>query len=66
MTIVMVRDDCTDKRTLGTMVFPDDQFVVQTLEDPVREVKIDHETAIPSGTYEIIVDFSNPSAVCFS
>ena len=55
MTIYMVRDDCTDKRTLGTMVFPDDQFVVQTLEDPVREVKIDHETAIPSGTYRVSI-----------
>jgi hypothetical protein len=46
-------------------------YFCDTLEDPVRErikdngfywkpeFKIDHETAIPSGTYEIIVDFSN-------
>jgi hypothetical protein len=47
-------------------------YFCDTLEDAVRErindehnfywkpeFKIDHETAIPSGTYEIIVDFSN-------
>lgn len=46
-------------------------YFCDTLEDPVRErindegqfywkgsFKIDHETAIPSGTYEVIVDFS--------
>lgn len=46
-------------------------YFCDTLEDAVREriqdssfywntaFKIDHETAIPSGTYEIVVDFSN-------
>ncbi len=52
----MVRDDCTEFRTLGTMTFPDG-FVVQTLEDPVRPagVKVMGDTAIPSGTYKISI-----------
>jgi len=52
----MVRDDCTETRTLGTMTFPD-SFVVQTLEDPVRPagVKVMGDTAIPSGTYKITI-----------
>jgi hypothetical protein len=56
MTIYMVRDDCTDKRTLGTMVFPDG-YVCQTLEDPVRPagVKVMGNTAIPSGTLQVTI-----------
>ena len=52
----MVRDDCTDSRTLGTMTF-DDGFVCQTLEDPVRPdgVKLLGDTAIPSGTYRVTI-----------
>ena len=56
MTIVMVRDDCTEQRTLGTMVFPDG-YVCQTLEDPVRPagVKVMGDTAIPSGTFQVTI-----------
>jgi hypothetical protein len=56
MTIYMVRDDCTDKRTLGTMTFPDG-YVCQTLEDPVRPegVKVQGDTAIGSGTYRVTI-----------
>ena len=52
----MVRDDCTDSRTLGTMTF-DDGYVCQTLEDPVRPdgVKLIGDTAIPSGTYRVTI-----------
>ncbi len=59
MTIYMVRDDCTEKRTLGTMTFPDG-FVCQTLEDPVRPsgVKIAGDTAIASGTYRVSITMS--------
>ena len=56
MTIYMVRDDCTEKRTLGTMTFPDG-FICQTLEDPVRPagVKVMGDTAIPSGTFQVTI-----------
>jgi hypothetical protein len=56
MTIYMVRDDCTDSRTLGTMTF-EDGYVCQTLEDPVRPegVKLLGDTAIPSGTYRVTI-----------
>ena len=56
MTIYMVRDDCTDTRTLGTMVFPD-AYMCHTLEDPVRPagVKIPGDTAIPGGTYNVTI-----------
>jgi hypothetical protein len=55
MTIYMVRDDCTEKRTLGTMTFPDG-FICQTLEDPVRAgVKVMGDTAIPSGTFQVTI-----------
>ena len=57
MTIFMVRDDCTETRSLGTMTF-DDGFVCHTLEDPVRDVKIAGETAIPSGTYRVTITMS--------
>lgn len=59
MNIVLVRDDCTDTRTLGTMTFHDG-YVCQTLEDPVRPagVKIAHETAIPNGTYPVTITMS--------
>ena len=59
MKIVLTRDDCTDKRTLGTMLFPDG-YVCQTLEDPVRPsgVKIAGDTAIPSGIYPVTITMS--------
>jgi hypothetical protein len=59
VNIVLIRDDCTDTRTLGTMTFPDG-FVCQTLEDPVRPAgaKIAHETAIPYGTYGVTITMS--------
>ena len=59
MNILVVRDDCNDRRTFGTMTFPDG-LVVQTLEDVVRPagVKVVHETAIEPGTYPVTVTMS--------
>jgi hypothetical protein len=51
----MVRDDCTESRTLGTMTFPEDGFVCHTLEDPVRLEKVMGDTAIGSGTYRVTI-----------
>lgn len=43
--------------TLGEL-FYQDEHIAYTLEDKVRPVKIKHETAIPAGTYQVII---NPS-----
>jgi len=59
MNIIVVRDDGNDRRTFGTMTFPDG-YVCQTLEDVVRPsgVKVVHETAIEPGTYPVTVTMS--------
>lgn len=44
--------------TAGTMRV-NDKFECYTLEDQVRETKIYGETAIPAGTYKVIISFSN-------
>jgi hypothetical protein len=48
----------TKRSTIGTLSIGG-QFECYTLEDVERPVKIMHETAIPAGTYQIIIDFSN-------
>jgi hypothetical protein len=66
MLLELKRDPSADGCTLGKL-FVDGQFECFTLEDTVREVpgqpvsqwKIQDQTAIPLGTYEVIVDFSN-------
>lgn len=54
-----------EKSTLGKL-FVDDVFQCYTLEDKVREQpgvavekwKVPHETAIPAGTYSVVIDYS--------
>jgi hypothetical protein len=48
----------TDDSTIGELAI-DGNFECYTLEDAVREEKIKGETAIPAGTYEITITFSN-------
>lgn len=43
--------------TIGQL-FVDGEYFCDTLEDVVRESKIKHETAIPSGTYKVELTFS--------
>lgn len=43
--------------TIGRL-YIDGKYFCDTLEDPVRKVKIKGKTAIPAGTYEVIVNRS--------
>lgn len=58
MKIVVVRDTFTENSTIGKMLI-DGAFFCYTLEDTIRDKKIDGETAIPYGTYKVIVNMSN-------
>lgn len=57
MKLLLVRDTFTDKSTIGKL-YIDGEFFCYTLEDVVRDKKIFGETAIPYGTYSIILDVS--------
>src|SRR6185295_19251922 len=58
MQLQLVRNVFTDNSTIGEL-FINGVFECFTLEDKVRPVKIKGETAIPAGTYEIVVSFSD-------
>jgi hypothetical protein len=58
MKIVVVRDTFTENSTIGKMLI-DGAFFCYTLEDTIRDKKIDGETAIPYGTYKVIINMSN-------
>lgn len=47
----------TRKSTVSDLCF-DGTFVCNTLEDPVRDQKIYGETAIPAGTYRVVMNHS--------
>lgn len=51
--------DLTSESTIGELYTPDGAFLCYTLEDVVRNYKTHGETAIPAGTYEIVVGWSN-------
>jgi hypothetical protein len=57
MQIQVIRQTLSAKSTIGEMHI-DGQFECFTLEDLVRPVKIKGVTAIPAGTYEVVVNFS--------
>jgi hypothetical protein len=58
MNLKVTRKIFTDKSTIGEMAV-DGEFECFTLEDVVRPVKIKGKTAIPKGTYEVAITFSN-------
>jgi hypothetical protein len=58
MKLTLNRKWFTDKSTIGEL-FINDVWEAFTLEDPVREgLKIPGMTAIPAGTYEVIINMS--------
>ena len=59
MKMLLQREEYTSESTVGTL-FVDGQQECFTLEDVVRAgPKVMHETAIPTGTYEVIIAYSN-------
>jgi hypothetical protein len=58
MQITVKRLHKTDTSTIGELSI-DGLFECYTLEDVERSVKIKNETAIPKGTYKVIINQSN-------
>jgi len=58
MLITVKRLYKTDSSTIGELSI-DGVFECFTLEDKERDVKIKSETAIPKGTYKVIINQSN-------
>jgi hypothetical protein len=58
MNIKVKRLHRTENSTIGEL-FIDGKFECYTLEDKERDVKIKNETAIPKGTYKVIINMSN-------
>lgn len=56
--LTLERKIFTDKSTIGDLSL-DGEFLCRTLEDTVRKTKVYGQTAIPSGTYEVIIRDSN-------
>lgn len=69
MNISLTRNDRNDHRCIGVLTMP--SFTCYTLEDTdrglkqdmpiegIKAIKIPQKTAIPYGTYEVVVSFSN-------
>jgi hypothetical protein len=58
MLIELHRRIFTEHSTIGDLLI-DGEFLCFTLEDPVRDIKIPGETAIPYGRYKVIITHSN-------
>ncbi len=57
MHILLNRGQSGDKATIGHL-YIDGVFECDTLEDVIRDVKIQNQTAIPAGCYQITIDHS--------
>lgn len=57
MNLILQRTHEVGNTTFGKL-FHNNKFLNYTLEDKVRDIKIKHETAIPSGTYQVIINKS--------
>lgn len=58
MKIAIKRLHKTENSTIGELTI-DGKFECYTLEDKERDVKIKGDTAIPTGTYKVIINQSN-------
>ena len=57
MKLKLVRESSSDTTTLGTL-FIEDKIECFTLEDTVRDRKIKGKTAIPKGSYKVLITWS--------
>lgn len=57
MELTLIRDQLKEDCTLGKL-FNGKQFLCYTMEDKVRPVKIPKMTAIPYGTYDVVITMS--------
>ncbi len=59
MNLLVEREEFTANSTIGRLLI-DGEFECYTLEDVVRDgPKVMHQTAIPEGTYRVIINMSN-------
>jgi hypothetical protein len=58
LKITIKRNPSSEHSTQGTL-YVDGKVECFTLEDVVRECKIDGCTAIPAGTYKVVINYSN-------
>lgn len=58
MKLQLVRITFNATETLGHL-YIDGNYFCDTLEDTFREVKIKHETCIPTGKYKVTLTYSN-------
>ena len=58
MKLVLERKTLTNESTIGNLSI-DGKFFCYTLEDVVRDEKVYGQTAIPKGTYKVILNMSN-------
>lgn len=58
LLLKLIRETYTDNSTIGKLLINGIHHCY-TLEDAVREKKIKNVTAIPAGTYEVILNYSN-------
>ncbi len=57
MKLRLIREPTSDGATLGVL-FIDQVWFCWTLEDPIRDVKIPHQTCIPPGFYDVALTHS--------
>jgi hypothetical protein len=58
-TMILKRSTFTDNSTIGKLFLPEGDFFCFTLEDVIRKYKVPCKTAIPAGTYQVIINWSN-------
>lgn len=52
--MILQRTDADKNRTLGELVIDGDE-VCYTIEDPIKNIKVVGETAIPDGQYQVVL-----------